>query len=76
MNLTISGHHLEVTFEGMSPASSTDHRHFDQVVDVILLWSNNMKEKTLANVPSAMSRQRPRFVCRKLHAASMPQLTT
>lgn len=49
MNLTISGHHLEVT-----PAlrgyvtSKMDRitRHFDQVVDVkVLLTVDNMKEK-------------------------------
>ena len=49
MNLTISGHHLEVT-----PAmrgyvmSKLDRvtRHFDQVVDVrVLLTVDNMKEK-------------------------------
>ena len=49
MNLTISGHHLEVT-----PAlrgyvtSKLDRitRHFDQVVDVkVLLTIDNMKEK-------------------------------
>jgi putative sigma-54 modulation protein len=51
MNLTISGHHLEVT-----PAlrtyvtSKLDRikRHFDQVVDVkVLLAVENMKEKEL-----------------------------
>ncbi len=51
MNLTISGHHLEVT-----PAlrayvtSKLDRikRHFDQVVDVkVLLTVENMKEKEL-----------------------------
>ena len=51
MNLTISGHHLEVT-----PAlrgyvtSKLDRitRHFDQVVDVrVLLTVDNMKEKEL-----------------------------
>ena len=51
MNLTISGHHLEVT-----PAlrgyvtSKLDRitRHFDQVVDVkVLLTIDNMKEKEL-----------------------------
>jgi putative sigma-54 modulation protein len=51
MNLTISGHHLEVT-----PAlrtyvtSKLDRikRHFDQVVDVkVLLSLENMKEKEL-----------------------------
>jgi putative sigma-54 modulation protein len=51
MNLTISGHHLEVT-----PAlrgyvtSKLDRitRHFDQVVDVkVLLTVDNMKEKQL-----------------------------
>lgn len=51
MNLTISGHHLEIT-----PAlrgyvtSKLDRitRHFDQVVDVkVLLTVDNMKEKEL-----------------------------
>ena len=51
MNLTISGHHLEVT-----PAlrgyvtSKLDRiaRHFDQVVDMrVLLTVDNMKEKEL-----------------------------
>jgi putative sigma-54 modulation protein len=51
MNLTISGHHLEVT-----PAlrgyvtSKLDRiaRHFDQVVDIkVLLTVDNMKEKEL-----------------------------
>ena len=51
MNLTISGHHIEVT-----PAlrgyvtSKLDRitRHFDQVVDVkVLLTVDNMKEKDL-----------------------------
>ena len=49
MNLTISGHHLEVTpaLRGYV-ASKLDRiaRHFDQVVDVrVILTVDNMKEK-------------------------------
>lgn len=49
MNLTISGHHLEVTpaLRGYV-ASKLDRitRHFDQVVDLrVLLTVDNMKEK-------------------------------
>jgi len=71
MNLTISGHHLEVT-----PAlrgyvtSKLDRitRHFDQVVDVkVLLTIDNMKEKELRQKSRVQcARQRPRPVCRKL----------
>lgn len=49
MNLTISGHHLEVTpaLRGYVQAKlDRITRHFDQVVDVrVLLIVDNMKEK-------------------------------
>jgi putative sigma-54 modulation protein len=49
MNLTISGHHLEVTpaLRGYVKAKlDRITRHFDQVVDVrVLLTVDNMKEK-------------------------------
>jgi putative sigma-54 modulation protein len=49
MNLTISGHHLEVTpaLRGYVKAKlDRIARHFDQVVDVrVLLTVDNMKEK-------------------------------
>jgi len=49
MNLTISGHHLEVTPALRSYVTSKldrIKRHFDQVVDVrVLLTLENMKEK-------------------------------
>ena len=49
MNLTISGHHLEVTpaLRGYVKAKlDRISRHFDQVVDVrVLLTVDNMKEK-------------------------------
>ena len=49
MNLTISGHHLEVTPALRSYVTSKLDRitrHFDQVVDVkVLLTVDNMKEK-------------------------------
>lgn len=51
MNLTISGHHLEVTPALRSYVTSKldrIKRHFDQVVDVrVLLAVENMKEKEL-----------------------------
>lgn len=51
MNLTISGHHLEVTPALRAYATSKldrIKRHFDQVVDVkVLLTVENMKEKEL-----------------------------
>jgi putative sigma-54 modulation protein len=51
MNLTISGHHLEVTPALRSYVTSKldrIKRHFDQVVDVkVLLTLENMKEKEL-----------------------------
>lgn len=49
MNLTISGHHLEVTPSLRSYVTSKLDRiarHFDQVVDIrVLLTVDNMKEK-------------------------------
>ena len=49
MNLTISGHHLEVTSalrEYVLTKLERVTRHFDQVVDVkVLLTVDNMKEK-------------------------------
>jgi putative sigma-54 modulation protein len=49
MNLTISGHHLEVTTalrEYVLAKLERITRHFDQVVDVnVLLTVENMKEK-------------------------------
>ena len=49
MNLTISGHHLEVTpaLRGyVTSKLDRINRHFDQVVDVkVLLTIDNMKEK-------------------------------
>ena len=51
MNLTISGHHLEVTPALRSYVSSKLERvirHFDQVLDVkVLLSVDNQKEKSL-----------------------------
>jgi putative sigma-54 modulation protein len=51
MNLTISGHHLEVTPALRSYVTTKMDRikrHFDQVVDVkVLLTVENMKEKEL-----------------------------
>ncbi len=51
MNLTISGHHLEVTPALRAYVTSKMDRikrHFDQVVDVkVLLSVENMKEKDL-----------------------------
>ncbi|MBD3892711.1 ribosome-associated translation inhibitor RaiA [Hydrogenophaga sp.] len=51
MNLTISGHHLEVTPALRSYVTSKLERitrHFDQVVDVkVLLMVDNQKEKDL-----------------------------
>ncbi len=51
MNLTISGHHLEVTPALRSYVTSKldrIKRHFDQVVDVkVLLTLENLKEKEL-----------------------------
>jgi putative sigma-54 modulation protein len=51
MNLTISGHHLEVTpaLRGyVTTKLDRITRHFDQVVDVkVLLTIDNMKEKEL-----------------------------
>ncbi len=51
MNLTISGHHLEVTpaLRGyVTTKLDRIIRHFDQVVDVkVLLTVDNMKEKEL-----------------------------
>lgn len=49
MNLTISGHHLEVTpalRDYVSSKLDRIARHFDQVVDMrVLLTVDNMKEK-------------------------------
>ena len=51
MNLTISGHHLEVTpaLRGyVTTKLDRIARHFDQVVDIkVLLTVDNMKEKEL-----------------------------
>jgi len=51
MNLTISGHHLEVTPSLRSYVTTKldrIKRHFDQVVDVkVLLTLENLKEKEL-----------------------------
>ncbi|OIN93340.1 MAG: ribosomal subunit interface protein [Comamonadaceae bacterium CG1_02_60_18] len=51
MNLTISGHHLEVTPSLRTYVTSKldrIKRHFDQVVDVkVLLTLENLKEKEL-----------------------------
>ena len=51
MNLTISGHHLEVTpalRDYVTAKLDRITRHFDQVVDVkVLLTVDNMKEKEL-----------------------------
>lgn len=51
MNLTISGHHLEVTPALRAYVTSKLERlvrHFDQVVDVrVILTVDNMKEKEL-----------------------------
>lgn len=51
MNLTISGHHLEVTpaLRGyVTTKLERISRHFDQVVDVkVLLTIDNLKEKDL-----------------------------
>ena len=51
MNLTISGHHLEVTpaLRGyVTTKLERISRHFDQVVDVnVLLTVDNLKEKDL-----------------------------
>ena len=51
MNLTISGHHLELTSALRAYVTSKldrIKRHFDQVVDVkVLLTVENMKEKEL-----------------------------
>jgi putative sigma-54 modulation protein len=51
MNLTISGHHLEVTpalREYVLTKLDRIRRHFDQVVDVsVLLRVENLKEKEL-----------------------------
>jgi len=49
MNLTISGHHLEITpalNDYVSSKLQRIKRHFDQVIDVRMLLSiNNQKEK-------------------------------
>ena len=51
MNLTISGHHLEVTpaLRGyVTTKLERISRHFDQVVDIkVLLTVDNLKEKAL-----------------------------
>ncbi len=51
MNLTISGHHLEITPALHSYVTSKldrISRHFDQVVDIkVILSVDNMKEKDL-----------------------------
>lgn len=51
MNLTISGHHLEITPSLRSYVTSKLERisrHFEQVVDIkVLLTVDNMKEKDL-----------------------------
>ena len=55
MNLTISGHHLEVTPARRSYVTTKLDRiirHFDQVVDVkVLLTVEKQKEKENASAP-------------------------
>lgn len=50
MNLTISGHHLEVTpaiREYVQAKLERVKRHFDQVIDIaVILTVDNLKEKT------------------------------
>lgn len=62
MNLTISGHHLEVTPALRSYVTTKLDRimrHFDQVVDVkVLLTVEKQRKKSDGNVRSAISTSR------------------
>ena len=73
MNLTISGHHLEVTPALRSYVTSKLDRitrHFDQVVDVkVLLSVEKQKERKSASVQNATSMSRA-AIC--LPKAPMP----
>ena len=59
MNLTISGHHLEVTpslREYVLTKLDRVTRHFDQVVDInVLLSVENRRKKTVAKKQKSIS---------------------